>query len=232
MIAAPAGAVPVDVFFEGPTIPSDPNTNFGLGEAQALSVSMSAGVPIIDNALVRPVAGRLDANPSFSVSFSPNPPTSSLNRASESWTADNISGGDLTGATYLLFTHTDPFMKEGVLVDYADSNVGLTIDEALGWVIIKSTSLAGDDFYYPAIQLDRSVMNPLNGFLAEGATSDPWSVEYVVKEALVPAPVGSLIFQLPELEVGFANVPVPEPSTAALLALGFGALGVRRTRRS
>ena len=47
--ALPAAAVPVDVFFEGPSIPSDLSTNFGLGETQALAANANFGVPIIDN---------------------------------------------------------------------------------------------------------------------------------------------------------------------------------------
>ena len=84
---------------------------------------------------------------------------------------DNVSAHDLAGATYLLFTHTDPYSVDGTLVDYADSNVGLTIDAALGWVIVKAVDPTAGAFYYPAILLDRSVANPLDGMLASGATA-------------------------------------------------------------
>jgi hypothetical protein len=229
--ALPAAAVPVDVFFEGPSIPSDLSTNFGLGESQALAVNASSAVPIIDNlGFVGTVTGTLAANPSFT-------PTSSLtsdteNRATSSWTVDNVSAFDLAGATYLLFTHTDPFTKDGVLVDYADSNVGLTIDEALGWVIVKSVDPTLGAFYYPAILLDRAASDPLNGFLGSGMTSASFDVEYVVKQALVAAPLGSVQYQLPELQLGMGFSPVPEPGTATLVALGVLALSARRLRRS
>lgn len=229
--ALPAAAVPVDVFFEGPSIPSDLSTNFGLGESQALAVNASSAVPIIDNlGFVGTVTGTLAANPSFT-------PTASLtsdteNRATSSWNVDNVSSSDLAGATYLLFTHTDPFTKDGVLIDYADSNVGLTIDEALGWVIVKDVDPTDGAFYYPAILLDRSVSDPLNGFLGSGMTSANFAVKYVVMQALVAAPAGSLEYQLPKLNLRMGFSPVPEPGTAMLVALGVLALSARRLRRS
>jgi len=227
--ALPAAAVPVDVFFEGPSIPSDLSTNFGLGETQALAANVNFAVPIIDNlGFVGSVTGTLHANPSFT-------PTASLtsdpeNRATSSWNVDNVSSSDLAGATYLLFTHTDPFTKQGVLIDYADANVGLTIDEALGWVIVKSVDPTLGAFYYPAILLDRSVSDPLNGFLGSGMTSASFVVEYVLMQALVAAPAGSSVYQLPELQVGMGFSPVPEPGAATLLALGLLALSARRLR--
>jgi hypothetical protein len=229
--ALPAAAVPVDVFFTGPSIPTDLTTSFGLGETQALAANANFSVPIIDNlGFVGPVTGTLHPNPSFT-------PTASLtsdteNRATSSWNVDNVSSFDLAGATYLLFTHTDPFTKDGVLIDYADANVGLTIDEALGWVIVKTVDPTLGAFYYPAILLDRSVSDPLNGFLGSGMTSASFDVAYVVKQALVVAPIGSTEYQLPELQVGMGFSAVPEPGTATLLALGVLALSARRLRRS
>lgn len=229
--ALPAAAIPVDIFFEGPSTPSDPSTSFGLGESQALAANANFAVPIIDTlSFVGTVTGTLAANPSFT-------PTSTLtsdteNRATSSWTVDNVSSSDLAGATYLLFTHTDPFTKDGVLVDYTDSNVGLTIDEALGWVIVKSVDPTLGAFYYPAILLDRSASDPLNGFLGSGMTSASFDVKYIVTQALTAAPAGSMEFQLPELQVGMGFSPVPEPGTATLVALGVLALSARRLRRS
>jgi hypothetical protein len=229
--AQPAAGIPVDVFFLGPSTPAAPSTSFGLGESQALAVSASFGVPIIDDlSFVGLVTGTLRPNPSFTPTDSLTSPTE--NRATSSWTVSNISSFDLAGATYLLFTHTPPFTKDAVLIDYADSNVGLTIDEALGWVIVKSVDPTNAVFYSPAILLDRSVSDPLNGFLGSGMTSTGFDVNYIVTQALTAAPAGSLEFQLPFLEVSMGFSPVPEPGTAMLVALGLLALSTRRLRRS
>jgi hypothetical protein len=229
--ALPAAAVPVDVFFQGPSIPSAPSTSFGLGETQALAANANFGVPIIDSlAFVGSVTGTLQPNPSFVPTSGLTSPTE--NRATSPWTVTNESSMDLAGATYLLFTHTDPFTKDGVLIDYADANVGLTIDQALGWAIVKSVDPTLGAFYYPAILLDRSVSDPLNGFLGSGMTSASFNVNYVVKQALTAAPAGSMEFQLPQLEVGMGFSPVPEPGTAMLMALGVIAMSAGRLRRS
>src|SRR5262245_478146 len=139
-LAAPARAVPVDVFFDGPSTPQDPSTNFGLSEAQAQNARDAFGIPFVtDPAVLGSVEGIYAVPPTQSlVGFSPDPPTSTLNRATSSWTVENISGADIHGASYLVFTHTDPFTKDGVPIDYDDTNVGLTLDAALGWVIIES----------------------------------------------------------------------------------------------
>jgi hypothetical protein len=222
--ALPAAAVPVDVFFQGPS-------SFGLGETQALAANANFAVPIIDSlSFVGPATGTLQANPGFVPTSSLTSPTE--NRATSSWNVTNVSSSDLAGASYLLFTNTPSFTKDGVFIDYVDSNVGLTIDEALGWAIVKSVDPNLGAFYYPAMLLDRSVNDPLNGFLGSGLTSANFDVNYVVMQALVAAPAGSMEFQLPKLNVGMGFSPVPEPGTATLMALGVLALSARRLRRS
>ena len=129
-ISLPAAAVPVDVFFTGSSIPSDLSTNFGMSESDALAANADFGVPIIDDlSFVGQVGGTLDANPSFAPTSLPSTSMGTDNRATSTWTVDNIASFDLEGDLYLLFTHTDPLTtSDGVLVDYADSNVGITIE--------------------------------------------------------------------------------------------------------
>src|SRR5262249_45210591 len=161
-LAAPARAVPVDVFFDGPSTAADPNTRFGLSATQATAVHDGFGVPFVSNySILGSVVGTFDVAQSFQ-GFSPDPPTAATNRATSSWTVENISGSTILGASYLVFTHSDPFVTDGVPVDYDDTHVGLTIDADLGWVIVQA-SATGGPFYYPAILLDRSVQNPIDG---------------------------------------------------------------------
>jgi hypothetical protein len=226
-LAAPARAVPVDVFFDGPATAAEPNTRFGLSASQATAVHDGFGVPFVTNtSFLGSSVGTFEITQSFQ-DFSPDPPTAATNRATSSWTVENVSGSTILGASYLVFTHSDPFVKDGVPVDYDDTHVGLTIDADLGWAIVQA-SAAGGPFYYPAILLDRSVQNPLDGVLPDGVPTAPFSVEYVVSEPLVRAPAGSGPFQLPELQIGRALVPVPEPASAGLVALGLAAFALRR----
>ena len=231
-LAAPASALPVDVFFDGATMAGDPSTNFGISESSAFDARDNFGIQILDDLdFVGPVTGVLSTNQSFSGVYSPDPPTSSQNRATSSWSNTNVFGSDILGASYVLFTHTDPFTVNGVLIDYADANVGLTIDTDLGWVIVKASE-AGTDYYYPAILLDRSASSPESGFLGAGETSDSYAVNYVVKEPLTLVEFDGAPdeYQLPEIEIGFGNV-VPEPSTALLFGLGLVGLGIGGRRR-
>jgi hypothetical protein len=116
-------------------------------------------------------------------------------------------------------------------VSYPDSDVGITIDVDLGWVLLL-TSTADEDYFYPAILLDRTVSSPLDGMLDAGATSDPFDVDYVVKGPFVELPALSGDFFLPDLEVARAFTPVPEPGSAALLAASLAALAWGRRRRA
>ncbi|MEZ4333226.1 MAG: PEP-CTERM sorting domain-containing protein [Myxococcota bacterium] len=221
---APGQATPIDVFFDGPLSGS---TRYGISAASA-SAAQSAGVTIIDNQdLLTQVGGYLSVTlpPASTLVVSPNPPTSSLNRVTSNWAIQNVSGEDMTGANFLLFTNTKPYAVGSTTVDYPDDEVGLQIDGALGWYIIKATA-SGVDYYYPALLLDRTAQDILAGNVTAGASVSA-AIQYVVKQALVK--VGN-DYQLPKLNLGFARVVIPEPGTALLLGVGLSLLAARRSR--
>lgn len=227
-VGVPAQATPVDVFFDGAKPASDPTNSYGISAASAINARDNFGVPILDQiSLMSGISTKLSVTlpPSSSLIVNPNPPTSTFNRIQSDWTISNISGSALTGASYLLFTHTTSYLVGSTTIDYPDDKVGLQIDKDLGWVVIKTTA-SGVDYYYPALLLDRTAQTAIAGNITAGATVSA-SINYVVKQALTR--VGS-DYRVPKLNLGFAQVVIPEPGSALLLGLGLTVLAASRKR--
>jgi hypothetical protein len=235
-VAAPVQAAPFTAFFTGSSTAGDPNTHYGISAADALTARDGFGIQILEDlAFVGSVEGTLGVNQNLQSVSQVDPPDTDVASGYSIWTVNNLLDQDLQGATFLLFTHTDPYTTgDGVDVAYDDANVGLVMDADLGWFIVKTFDVTEDAyFYYPAILLDRSGPTPADGVLPHDAPSDPFDVFYVVRnEALVDSPDLSEDWQLPEFQIGMAWDPnvVPEPSTAALLSLGLVALSLHRRR--
>lgn len=230
--AAPGQAAPVDVFFNGNRPASDPNTAFGISLATAIDARDNYDVPILDSVdLLTTITNRVSVilPPSSSLVISPNPPTAPQNTATSNWQVENVSGSAMRGASYLLFTHTDPYDVGNNTVDYPDGNVGLRIDADAGWAIVRARS-GGVDYYYPALLLDRAAESPIDGNIAAGARVSA-AIHYVVNQSLIGfRNNGSTRYYLPEFQLGFAQVVVPEPGTALLFGLGLTLLSVQRKR--
>lgn len=229
LLAVPASAlaIPLDVFFQGIRPANEPQTAFGIGATQAINARDNFGVSIITGVVGMSAIGNIAVTQDPPTDFSSTPGTDPFNRASSIWDIENVSGSAFEGAAYLIFTHTDPFTTESTFVEYIDENVGLTIDAAAGWSIIMASS-GGNDFYYPAILLDRSVVNPLDGNIAPDASVDIL-INYAVNQPLIELGTDTNRFALPRFEQRFTLVVIPEPGTAMLLGIGLAGLAsVRR----
>ncbi len=222
-LATPARTIPFTAFFDGNSTSGDPTTNFGMSASEATRARDDFGIQILENlAFVGEVTGTLSTNRSLQSVSQVDPPNTDVATGHSVWTVNNLLGDDLEGATLLLFTHTDPYTTAGgVEVAYDDANVGIVIDADLGWFIVEATAPGEGDFFYAALLLDPAVTNPTDGILPHDDPSSPFDVHYVVRnEPLVDSPDFSQDWQLPELQIGMAYEPVPEPGTAALLSLG------------
>jgi len=211
--AGAARAAPVNVFFDGALLDDLDGSlsRFGVSSQQAILLRDVHGVTIRNDLAVDlfpPLQVRngsktfLSADPDPPIDPDATPDPDDVNTAQWVWTIETTSA--LLLDQWVLFTHSDPFEKDGVPVDYPDVDIGLTMDPDDGWVLVQSVGLTGESFFFPAFPLSREDLESSDGAALP--------VPVVLKHAYVE--VGGK-YQPPEYQLGRAYAP--EPSTLLLL---------------
>jgi len=224
--AGPAAAV--TLVFDGPTnaglVPPDEVVALGVSEASATGSGLTilsipdGDLPPLETieSLELGVSNLLDQS-----SVSPSMPISGQPAsASSSWSVANQSADDLIGDLYLVIITELPFMGQTATgdpftVDYDPADVGLDLRPEEGWVIVNSFSTSlGIDLFFPAISLGSVLAGDSALFL----------MHYELAAAQTALVDGGIELQLPKLQVMGTFLPIPEPSTALLVATGLGGL--------
>lgn len=212
LLAGSASAVPITetVRYNGPS-------GFGLSEADALA----SALPKISSQGLQQLEG---VDPSV---LSPvrnvviGPPAT----ATEDWLLTNNGGGDLVGDVLLVFA--TPLENDAVSPPavYQPDEVSLMLQNGAGgpdWFLIEAFDDGLGTLHYPAVSV---------GSLANGASSG-FSLDYVLDDPHVVFGPGGETLVLPKWQVFPLFRPVPEPSTALLVAGCVAGLVLGRRRRA
>jgi hypothetical protein len=140
---------------------------------------------------------------------------------SSDWTAKaqrNLKGSEV----FLVFTSIDPrTVKIGNKkrdVNYDPTQVGLNLDSADGWVLMRVNDQTLGNIYYPAIKL-----GPIKEDKTKGL-----EVPYFLEQLVTFDRKNNTIVPLPKLRIAVALAPIPEPGTAMLLGVGLIGLALRK----
>ena len=141
------------------------------------------------------------------------------------WTAKSDRDLD-ESVVFLVFTTIDPrTLKVGSKkreVDYDPTQTGLRVDSSAGWVLLQTSSPSLGTLYYPAVRLGPMAFKD----------KEKVNVPYYLQELVSFKTGKTTVVALPQLRIGVALAPIPEPGTALLLAVGVIGLAIRSRTRS
>ncbi len=215
--AANATTVVGEVRFDG-------LNGFGTTEQTAID----SGMPIVSDMTID-LAENLGIGQNFNdASVILGPPAT----ATSDWTVTNNRGEDLA-SLYLIFAkplpNTIQIDLSNEIVDYDPVDVGLRLQTGAApgggfdWVIFEVPA-GGEMYYYPAVSL---------GSLGDGQTTAfPFQVNYILDDPQTFLGAEGFELGIPQWQILAVFVPVPEPSTALLVASGVVVLAAGRRRRS
>jgi hypothetical protein len=218
--ASAAQAASIPVLFDGPVSGSQ---HYGVSAAGA-TAAQAAGVSLLSAPLESSRNKLLVTDQDLgSLSLDPEDLITPFEVTSQ-WTLENVSGLAYADDVYLVFTTADPrdvVLSTGtVTADHDETQVGLRIDGANGWVLLQ-TSVAGlGTLYYPAVRL---------GPLGVGAQAQI-DVSYYLNQLLSFEDGNDTVVPLPKLRIAMAVIP--EPGTGLLLGAGLLLLAARARSRS
>jgi len=192
---------------------------FGLSQSTAMT-AISAGIPVVSTDLLDQADGLTVIRAFDPASVVTGPPAT----ATSHWSVENQRGD--ARQLYLVFAR--PLANEIMIDDqpqqvaYAPGDVGLALQSGQGgfdWVIFEVP--VGDDlYYYPAVSL---------GSLGDGqTTASPFAVNYILDNPQIFLEPQGFELGIPKWQLLSAFVPIPEPSTALLVAAGVAALAAGR----
>jgi hypothetical protein len=215
LVSAPLAAAAAPIFFTGPT--NSDGFVLGVSEEDALT----SGLAIV----VAPpeVAGEnlvFDETGSARDLFIEE----DASGATQDYLVTNVTfDPDIAGDLYLVIKSVDDAVVNGFAHEYDPSTVGL--DLTAPWFIVSYyDDVLDQTLYFPTISLGDLAMGDSTAVSIDFVLTEP--VSYVSLEGSLTATL-----MLPQLLFDGAFVPVPEPATGMMLAMGLGGLAWSGRRR-
>jgi hypothetical protein len=222
--ASSALAASMGLTFNGPSGSFNGTTrNWGVSASSA----QASGIPIMSASLFNADQNLKVTNQELSsISLNRNELNTPFEVTSD-WTTK--AQRDLKGSeVFLVFTSIDPrtFKSGGkqLPVNYDPTQVGLRLDSSKGWVLMRVNDPTLGTIYYPAIKL-----GPLRNGKSTGVDI-PYFLQQLVTFDRKSG--NTTMVPLPKLRIAVALAPIPEPTTALLVAVGLAGLALHHRKRS